>query len=43
MSDSQSNTFQVDFMGKRLIAMVLSGVVLAAALSRERLQRGSKR
>ena len=32
MSDSQSNTFQVDFMGKRLIAMVLSGVVLAAAL-----------
>ncbi len=32
MSDSQSNTLQVDFMGKRLIAMVLSGVVLAAAL-----------
>ena len=32
MSDSQSNTSQVDFMGKRLIAMVLSGVVLAAAL-----------
>ena len=32
MSASQSNTLQVDFMGKRLIAMVLSGVVLAAAL-----------
>ena len=32
MSDSQSNALQVDFMGKRLIAMVLSGVVLAAAL-----------
>ena len=32
MSDSQRNTLQVDFMGKRLIAMVLSGVVLAAAL-----------
>ncbi len=32
MSDSQSNILQVDFMGKRLIAMVLSGVVLAAAL-----------
>ncbi|HBW99733.1 MAG TPA: protein translocase subunit SecF, partial [Gammaproteobacteria bacterium] len=32
MSDSQARTFQVDFMGKRLIAMVLSAVVLAAAL-----------
>ena len=32
MSDSHSNTFQVDFMGKRLIAMALSGVALVAAL-----------
>ena len=32
MSDSQRNTLQVDFMGKRLIAMVLSGVMLAARL-----------
>ena len=32
MSDSQARTFQIDFMGKRLIAMVLSAIVLAAAL-----------
>ena len=38
MSDSHARTFQVDFMGKRLIAMVLSAVVLAAALGSLALQ-----
>ena len=32
MSDSQSNTFQVDFMGKRLMATFLSGALLLVAL-----------
>ena len=38
MSDSQARTFQIDFMGKRLIAMVLSAIVLAAALGSLALQ-----
>ena len=38
MSDSHARTFQVDFMGKRLIAMALSAVVLATALGSLALQ-----